>query len=544
MAALECLRDIGLEDELLNLSSSGDHHMVHTRWCHSMAGAEYARIYSWGNDPKRKGDYETASPCSPIDLPQTLLEPILVRHATKNGFSVRFNTFLTSFAVDNPQKGLITATVHDNLTNIAYKIQTDYLFGADGARSQVVKQLDLPLTKKPGQGLAINVLVKADLSHLVQYRTGNLHWVMQPDKNHPDFGWMAIVRMVKPWTEWMFILFPDRECSNARELNPGKQECLARVREFIGDETPAEILDVSKWVINETVAERFCLGDAVHRHPPLNGLGSNTCIQDAFNLAWKIAYVHRGLARPSLLDSFSEERQPVGQSVIARANQALRDHVQIWDALGLLSGDVSTRQEILRELESATAEGSERRRKLREGILHTAHEFHGLGVEMNQHYTSQAIYTADETYPYKLEGRAADDEVLYHEPGTYPGCRLPHVWLNKAVPTQPISTIDLAGHGAFILFTGIGGAQNWRDAAARVSTSLGVAIGVHSLGFRQDWEDVYYDWESVRGVQESGAVLVRPDRVVAWRAERVPGDGEACERKLRSVMDSVLGLSR
>lgn len=98
-----------------------------------------------------QGDYETASPCSPIDLPQTLLEPILVRHAIKTGFSVRFNTSLISFAVENPPNGPITATVHDNLTNIDYKIHTDYLFGADGARSQVVKQLDLPDQKaRPG----------------------------------------------------------------------------------------------------------------------------------------------------------------------------------------------------------------------------------------------------------------------------------------------------------------------------------------------------------------------------------------------------------
>lgn len=66
--------------------------------------------------------------------------------------------------------------------------------------------------------------------------------------------------MVKPWTEWMFIFFPDRKCNNARDLNPGRQEYLARVREFIGDETPAEILDVSKWVINEVVAERYSEG--------------------------------------------------------------------------------------------------------------------------------------------------------------------------------------------------------------------------------------------------------------------------------------------
>lgn len=256
MAALECLRDIGLEQEINQVACSGDQHMVHTRWCHSMAGEEYARIHSWGNDPKRKGDYETASPCSPVDLPQTLLEPILVRHAILKGFTTRFDTTLLSFIEDN---GIITATVTDNLSRHEYRIRTRYLFGADGARSQIVKQLNLPLAVKPGQGLAINVLVRADLSHLVEHRKGNLHWIMQPDRKHPDFGWMAIVRMVKPWNEWMFILFPTKDFDP--RANPSREKYLQRVREFIGDETPVEIVDISKWSINEIVAEEYSRGN-------------------------------------------------------------------------------------------------------------------------------------------------------------------------------------------------------------------------------------------------------------------------------------------
>lgn len=256
MAALECLRDIGLDQEINKVASSGDQHMVHTRWCHSMAGEEYARIHSWGNDPKRKGDYETASPCSPVDLPQTLLEPILVRHAIWKGFVARFDTTFLSFTEEG---GVIIANVRDNLSKHEYQIRTGYLFGADGARSHVVKQLNLPLAVKPGQGLAINVLVKADLSHLVEHRKGNLHWVMQPDREHPAFGWMAIVRMVKPWNEWMFILFPTKDFDP--RANPSNEEYLQRVREFIGDETPAEIIDVSKWNINEIVAEEYSRGN-------------------------------------------------------------------------------------------------------------------------------------------------------------------------------------------------------------------------------------------------------------------------------------------
>ncbi|GJN74012.1 hypothetical protein PLIIFM63780_008083 [Purpureocillium lilacinum] len=240
MAAIECLRDIGLEQEVRAVASHG-HAMIHTRWCHSMAGEEYARLYSWGNDPRRKGDYELASPCEPVDIPQTLLEPILIRYATTHGFKARFTV------------------LRDDISKLEFKIRTRYLFGADGAQSCVVKQLNLPLDHKPGQGLAINVLVKADLSHLVDSRKGNLHWVMQPDREHPEFGWMGLVRMVKPWHEWMFILLPNRDADVG--MKPASHEYLKRVKDFIGDDTPAEILNVSKWFINETVAEQYSKGN-------------------------------------------------------------------------------------------------------------------------------------------------------------------------------------------------------------------------------------------------------------------------------------------
>lgn len=544
MAALDALRDVGVDEELYDLSCKGEEFMIHTRWCHSMAGEEYARIYSWGNDPKRKGEYETASPCAPVDLPQTLLEPVLVRHATQNGFYTRFNTSLLSFTEDDAT-GEITATVQDDISKTVFDIKTKYLFGADGARSVVVRQLDFPLDAKPQQGLAINVLVKADLSHLVQYRTGNLHWVMQPEKDHPYFGWMGIVRMIKPWKEWMFILFPDRTV-DPQKVNPSNEEYLSRVRDFIGDDTPAEIINVSKWYINEIVATQyssgqniFCLGDAVHRHPPMNGLGSNTCIQDAFNLAWKIAYVRQGLADPSILETYSTERQPVGRQIITRANDGFRDHFKIWEALGTSITSLDERKKVMAELSSATPEGKLRREQLRKAISQSSHEFHGLGAEMNQHYESTAIYSADEPAPFKYTGKAAEDPVLYYEPSTYPGSRLPHVWLNTAIPSKPMSTIDLAGHGQFTLFTGIGG-EAWKQAAAKLS----VPIKAYSIGFRQDWEDPYFEWDRLNGIDEDGCILVRPDRYVAWRTPSVIGGVDACEAKLKEVLNSVLGFAK
>ncbi|KAJ9665023.1 hypothetical protein H2201_004888 [Coniosporium apollinis] len=533
-AALECLRDIGLEDECVALATKGDC-MTHTRWCRSMAGEEFARIHSWGNDPQRAGDYAAASPCRHVDLPQTLLEPLLLRWAGVRGWRCRFDTAFVGF--EREEGGGIVSRLKDTITGATHRVRSKYLFGCDGARSQVLRQLEISLIKKPGQGLAINVLVKVDMSHLMEHRVGNLHWVMTPDEDTPDWAWVSIVRMVKPWHEWMFILFP--KPGTGVEFSPSPKDYLTVVNKIIGDETlPVEILDISRWYINEIVAEYyskdnvFCLGDAVHRHPPINGLGSNTCIQDAYNLSWKVAYTMKGKGGPSLLGTYSKERQPVGHSVITRANQGLRDHVPVWDALGMMDPSLSVRKQQFAELSSATSEGRKRRARLQAAIEGTAHEFLGLGIEMNQRYESSAVYLADEGPRPPLPV----DPVLEHQITTYPGSRLPHAWLNTRVPGKQISTIDLAGHGAFCLLTGIGG-DAWKEAALSVEKELDVRILCYSIGWCQDYEDVYGDWARRREVKEAGCILIRPDRFVAWRSVKII---ENSEGKLLHVMRSIL----
>jgi hypothetical protein len=275
----------------------------------------------------------------------------------------------------------------------------------------------------------------------------------------------------------------------------------------------------------------------------MNGLGSNTCIQDASNLAWKVAYVHRGLADKSLLETYSVERQPIGKAIITRANQAFRDHFNVWEALGTLPKELSERKAMLEEMASNTTKGESRRKAFREAIKTTSHEFNALGIEMGQQYSGKGVYTADEPQPYTPSGSAAEDSVIFYEPSTYPGCRLPHVWLNKAIPGTPKSTIDLAGHGAFTLFISGPGGQMWQDAAEKVTEQLGIPTNAYTIGYRKDWEDVYFDWDRLSGVQESGVILVRPDRFVAWRAPRALPSSNECKTKLDEVMRSVLGLA-
>lgn len=208
------------------------------------------------------------------------------------------------------------------------------------------------------------------------------------------------------------------------------------------------------------------------------------------------------LASAALLDSYSKERQPVGLGVITRANQGIRDHAPVWKAMGLMEETVEKRMMAFNLLKEASKEGREHRR-----ILNKA-------IEMNQRYASAAIYLGDE----EKAGRAAPewpvDAALHHEISTYPGHRLPHAWLNTRFPIkEPISTIDLAGHGAYCLLTGVGGGK-WKLAAAKVGKEMGVDIRLYSIGWHQNCEDVYRDWEHKREVEEDGCVLAGSDRFV------------------------------
>lgn len=208
----------------------------------------------------KQGDYEAASPCSHVDLPQTELEPILTRRAIHDGWTMRFDTEYVSFTRPSPE--VIISEVRDKVTNKTYKIQSRFLFGCDGARSQIVRELKIPLVKKPGQGLALNVLAKIDLSHIVENRMGNLHWIFRPERDYPLWGWALILRMVRPWNEWMFIFLPAPWADvTVEHMSPSDEECISRIHELIGEELPVEIKDVSKWWINEIVAEYYSDGN-------------------------------------------------------------------------------------------------------------------------------------------------------------------------------------------------------------------------------------------------------------------------------------------
>jgi 2-polyprenyl-6-methoxyphenol hydroxylase-like FAD-dependent oxidoreductase len=151
------------------------------------------------------------------------------------------------------------AEVKDRITGSIQRIRCKYLFGADGAKSQIVQQLGLPLTTKPSQGVALNVLIRADMTDLLKSRTGNLHYLIRPDVEMPDFAGWAIARMVKPWHEWLIVMLYKPTCP--ADFMPSQEQVYDQVKAVIGDDSIAvNVIRVDKWIINETVAEVYSKG--------------------------------------------------------------------------------------------------------------------------------------------------------------------------------------------------------------------------------------------------------------------------------------------
>jgi 2,4-dichlorophenol 6-monooxygenase len=349
---------------------------------------------------------------------------------------------------------------------------------------------------------------------------------------------MGLVRMVRPWDEWLIVWGYD-----INDPPPEVDEEVATrvVHNLVGDDTiDVTLRSTSLWGNNKMYATRyvegrvFCMGDACHRHPPSNGLGSNTSIADAYNLAWKLALVLDGKAAPSLLDSYDAERAPIGKQIVLRANQSIEEFGPIFDALGLLgTSDPEQMRANMEVRKEDSPRGAEAREKLRAAIELKNYEFNAHGVELGHRYRSGAVIEDGTPEP-----EYTRDPELYYHPTTWPGARLPHVWLEHR--GQKVSTHDLAGKGRFTLFTGIGG-EGWLEAAADVTQRTGVPIAALVIGPARDAHDTYDDWARAREVSETGCVLVRPDAHVAWRAQEVGDDPVA---QLGRVMEQLLGGAR
>src|SRR4051794_30063728 len=463
---MEALRDLGVEEEVM-AQAAPQELMGNLVYCTSIAGEELGRLHAWGTRPDRLADYSAASPSQICDMPQDLMEPVLLHNAQARGAKVRFDTEYLSLQQDDEG---VTVHVRDRLRGDEYDIRARYVIGADGGRSQVAEQIGLPLHGQMGVAGSINIVFEADLSHLVADRPSVLYWVLQPGADVGGIG-AGLVRMVRPWHKWLIVWGYD---ISGPAPDMSEDYALSIVRKLVGDDSvKVSITTTSAWTVNHLYAERysavrvFCAGDAVHRHPPSNGLGSNPSIQDSYNLAWKLAAVLHGQAGPGLLETYTAERAPVGEQIVGRANQSIGDTTRVYDALGLLNtSDPEVMVEHMAARKQATPGAEKQRTALREAVNFKDYEFNCHGVEMAQRYESTAV--VPDGAPTEQPVR---DPQLYSHTTSRPGAKLPHAWVTTDHRRQ-VSTLDLGCHGRVTVFTGIGG-DSWGRASAGVWGAAG-----------------------------------------------------------------------
>ena len=533
---MEVLRDLGNEVEAEAYMHATDQELMGTNvFCESLSGEELGRLQTWGNHPNSKAEHLLSSPTFMNDLPQTFMEPLLFKTACSRGTQARMSCEYQNHIED--EEGVLT-TILDRLTNEKFTVRSKYLIGADGGNSKVVENTGLPIEGEMAIAGSINFLFKADLTKYVAHRPSVLYWVMQPGSNVGGIG-MGVVRMVRPWNEWLAIWGYD---INGPRPELSDNEAKEIIRDLVGDrKLDIDLQGVSYWTNNDAYATQlskgrvFIMGDAAHRHPPSNGLGSNTSIQDAFNLCWKMALVLKGQAGETLLDSYNAERAPIAKQIVTRANKSIGEFGPIFEALGLIG---HTDPEIMKanmiKRCNNDEQAAEQRRKLREAIAFKKYEFDAHGVEMNQRYDSTAIFKDGQPDPGFVE-----DEELHYQPTTWPGARIPHIWLFENSTGKKVSTLDLTGKGKFSIITGIGG-EDWLVAAKEIEKDTGIFIRTVMIGPRHEIADHTGDWARASDISDNGCLLVRPDQHIAWRAHKLT---ENPTLDMYNAIKLILGLN-
>jgi 2,4-dichlorophenol 6-monooxygenase len=517
---MEVFHEMGVADDIYALAPQDDRWRK-VVWYTSVAGPtelhdlKLGEVPAWGggDDAER---YEEASPRRFTNLPQMRLDPLLARHAAACcPGRIRGHQELTD--LQQHAEGGITATITDRDSGAVRTVRARYVIAADGGRVSA----DLLGVEREGPKAIQDVV-----SHHV---STDLSMWSEPDA--------LLAHLIQPWGEGRPVgvlqaLGPGRYGRDSPEwliaVNrrpgeppfPDEETALLRAREMLGvpADHPMTLHSVSHWQFEGVVAQRFRVGsaflagDAAHRHPPTGGLGLNAGVQDAHNLAWKLAAVLKGQANESLLDTYEAERRPVTAHYTAHSLENAGRHAPIGNALGLEPG--VSEDEGWHEVEvfvSDSPAGEKRRALVAEAVAENANDYSQLNVEAGFFYSTGALIP-DGTPP-----PAADSPVDFH-PTTRPGHHLPHVWLSDCVGGAPLSTLDLLSRLGFTLFVASAHTAEWKAAAAQSSADAGYPITVVVVSPRET------EWVDVREVDEGGAVLVRPDSKIAWRSASLPAD--------------------
>jgi 2-polyprenyl-6-methoxyphenol hydroxylase-like FAD-dependent oxidoreductase len=460
-------------------------------WTKSLAGQEIERRVPGRATPRNMA----VTPVRNCLCAQDYLEPVLREFAERRGpGALRFSTEVTSVRQDG---AAVTATLVDRAARTEIPVQAQYLIAADGAQSPIRRMLGITMTGREKVYDSVNILFHADLRQWTAHRPAALYFVEQPDLRATFLTINAVDR-------WGFLV----HSLGAYGYTPADftpERSIALIRQAVGvPDLDVEILGTSAWEASALVADRyragriFLAGDAAHEMPPTGGFGLNTGVQDAHNLAWKLAAVLQGQAGPALLDTYERERRPLG---VAITEASLANSL----SMGRLTRQTDAklpRPEFLNE----------------------------QGLIFGASYESAAVIP-DGTPRVRVA-----DPVTEYVPSARPGGRAPHVWLER--DGARISTIDLFGP-PFVLLAGRRGGA-WRDAATRLASPSRPALVAYTIGGDDGLTDVDGTWQKLYAIDDAGAVLVRPDGHVAWRSRGGSADPAGT---LQAALDGILGLA-
>jgi 2-polyprenyl-6-methoxyphenol hydroxylase-like FAD-dependent oxidoreductase len=483
---MEIFRGVGIQDEV---EAAAEREFVQNGAIvavESLAGKELRYFFRSVND-----GVGHLSPTSRIFLTQVGLEPILRRRAEERGAEHRFGTELVSFEQRDDEVACVLRR-RDN--GHEERVVARYLVAADGAHSAVRATLGIDMLGPGVFADCVTIYFHADIKDLIGDRNLSVVYVNNPRllgffrfSITADSGFLAVFSTTEP----------DGTLNRRVGGDMSTERCVDLVRTALGAPgLPVTVDNVQRWDATAGYAARyrhgnvFLAGDAAHVMPPTGGFGGNTGVADAHNLAWKLAMTLDGVAGPALLDTYEAERAPVGRLTTEQAyvRYVLRVDPSLSD-------------------DSLPAEVDD------------------PSIELGARYRSPAVVTdLDEPVP------PLDDPG---RPGGRLGGRAPH--LPVEVGGRAASTLDLLGPG-FTLLAGPHG-NPWCVAAAEIAAVLGVPMTTHRVDGAGHVADPTGRFTATFGLEPSGAVLVRPDGVIAWRATRL---AENHEETLRLVLSGLL----
>lgn len=419
-----------------------------------------------------------SEPLEPYQLvAQNDLEPVLLRTAESTpNVTVRFGCALADFEPDDQG---VTLTLQGDAG--PETLRAAYLAGCDGGVSTVRKKLGIPLEGQGGLRQLRQVTFRSEsLYDSIPIGTGR-HYYLTDDEHSA------------------FVVQGSRKEFTLNSELDADADLEQAVRERVGFNFDFTVRNSTSWKLHLLLAERyregrvFLAGDAVHLVIPTGGLGMNTGIGDAIDLAWKLAGTVQGWGGPGLLNSYEVERRAVG----ARNVQASG-----WAAQGL----GLWREAVTPAVHENTSEGDAARREVAElANIHHRRVHEMIGVELGYTYAGSDLVAHE-------DGNVAEWDTTTYVPHARPGVRLPHVWLPDGRAVQDA----------------VGADYTFLDLTGRADTS---AVETEFLRLGAPLEVLRCDDANARRVYDCSMLLLRPDLHVFWRGETVPPDVGAWARQ-------------